>query len=332
MAGWAAPNPSLNQNAYMTHGRTDAAKLRRLYGNGYTIRLGNLQRVIPFMTTVSRAIQEETGFSNYIHAFLTPPGNQGLRHHWDQQMAVIVQTAGTKRWQLWRPPVESPMREYNESWRVWRDSYIPDWEAAGPDMEIDLHAGQSLLLPRGWVHNPHVTDQDEDSVHLTFAIRERTPLWLAEQLVAEAIEDPDFRRIILPGDITGPALVDRLRETRHALREHLNGVDLTRLASAVREAPRPSWSTPPNASSLGPGSSAPPWRTAGVLHLMPFSFPSSKGDVLYPGMGIRIQDTLTHTRIEHMSAVMSTSSASRLVHRVRQENTPWLSASRSSRG
>jgi hypothetical protein len=231
-----APGPSLNQNAYMTHGHTDAARLRKLYGNGFTIRLGNLQRVIPFMTTVSHGIQDETGFSNYVHAFLTPPGNQGLRHHWDQQMAVIVQTAGTKRWQLWRPPVESPMREYNESWRVWRDHYIPEWEAAGPDLEVDLQAGQSLLLPRGWVHSPHVADQDEDSVHLTFAIRERTPLWLAEQLVAGAIEDPEFRRIILPGDITGPALVDRLRETRDALRGHLNELDLKRLASAVREA------------------------------------------------------------------------------------------------
>ncbi|MEU7018194.1 cupin domain-containing protein [Streptomyces sp. NPDC046385] len=94
-------------------------------------------------------IQTETGHSNYVHAFLTPPGHQGLRHHWDQQMAVIVQISGTKRWQLWRPPVEGPMREYNESWRVWQEDYIPKWEAAGPDVEVDLKAGQSLLLPRG---------------------------------------------------------------------------------------------------------------------------------------------------------------------------------------
>lgn len=233
-----APGPSLNQNAYMTHGRTDAAKLRKLYDNGFTIRLGNLQRVIPFMTTVSRGIQDETGFSNYVHAFLTPPGSQGLRHHWDQQMAVVVQTAGIKRWQLWHPPVESPMRDYNESWRVWRDHYIPEWEAVGPDMQVDLQAGQSLVLPRGWVHNPHVVDQDEDSIHLTFAIRERTPLWLAEKLIAEAIEDPEFRRIMLPGDITGPTLVDKLREAREALQGHLSNLDLDRLALAVREAAR----------------------------------------------------------------------------------------------
>jgi hypothetical protein len=62
-----------------------------------TIRLGNLQRVVPFLADTARAIQQETGYSNYLHAFLTPPRSQGLLHHWDQQMAVIVQIEGTKR-------------------------------------------------------------------------------------------------------------------------------------------------------------------------------------------------------------------------------------------
>ncbi|MCY0947159.1 JmjC domain-containing protein [Streptomyces antarcticus] len=231
-----APAPSLNRDTFSTNGRTDAARLRKFYANGYTVRLGNLQRVIPFMASASQAIQQETGYSNYIHAFLTPPGQQGLRHHWDQQMAVIVQVTGVKRWQLWRPPVEAPMRTYNESFRVWRDNYIPDWEAAGPDLQIDLQAGQSLLLPRGWVHNPHVTDTDEHSVHLTFAIRERTTLWLAEKLVESAIEDPEFRRIIRPGDLTDATLASRLQEARGALMKHLDGLDMDSLKAAVREA------------------------------------------------------------------------------------------------
>lgn len=231
-----APGPSLNEKAYTTNGRTDPEKLHSLYDKGFTLRLGNLQRVIPFLAQVSRDIHRETGYSNYIHAFLTPPGSQGLRHHWAQQMAVIAQIAGVKRWQLWRPPVEAPMRKFNESWRVWRENYIPDWEAAGPDLEIDLRAGQSLLLPRGWVHNPRVIDTTAHSVHLTFAIRERTPLWLAEKLVAPAIEDPGFRRVVLPGEINGPALAGRLDETRQALIAYLEGLDLEELARDVREA------------------------------------------------------------------------------------------------
>ncbi|REK89889.1 cupin [Streptomyces inhibens] len=231
-----APSPSLNRDAFMSNGRTDATKLWKLHNSGHTIRLGNLQRVVPYLAHVSQRIQEETGYSNYVHAFLTPPGNQGLRHHWDQQMAVIVQTTGVKRWQLWRPPVDAPMREYNESWRVWRGDYIPTWEAQGPDIEVDLKAGQSLLLPRGWVHNPHVVNSEEPSVHLTFAIRERTPMWLAEKLVAGAIMEREFRRIILPGQLGGTELGRQLSETRAALVKYLEGLDLAHIALAVHRA------------------------------------------------------------------------------------------------
>jgi hypothetical protein len=228
--------PALNPGAFMSNGRTDASKLLRLYRSGYTIRLGNLQRVIPFFASVTRAIQQETGYSNYVHAFLTPAGQQGLLHHWDQQMALIVQVAGAKTWQLWKPVYASPMREYQESFRVWREDFIPTWEAAGPDITIDLKAGQSLLLPRGWVHNPHALDHDEPSAHLTFAIRERTPLWLAEKLIERAIEEPEFRRIIKPRDLDGPALADQLRETRQALVDFLGGLDLEEVSALVRAA------------------------------------------------------------------------------------------------
>ncbi|MFH9244422.1 JmjC domain-containing protein [Streptomyces lydicus] len=231
-----APNPSLNRAAFTSNGRTDPLKLWKLFRNGHTIRMGNLQRVVPYLAGASRTIQEETGYSNYVHAFLTPPGNQGLRHHWDQQMAVIVQVSGIKRWQLWRPPVDAPMREHNESFRVWRDDFVPKWEAAGPDLEVDLKAGHSLLLPRGWVHNPRVGDVGEPSVHLTFALRERTPYWLVEKLVAGAIRERDFRRVIRPGHLGGVELGRQLAETRDALVKYLEGLDLSQAALAVHKA------------------------------------------------------------------------------------------------
>ncbi|MEV1006189.1 cupin domain-containing protein [Streptomyces sp. NPDC049881] len=236
IAAIKAPNPSISQNAFKTNGRTDADKLRTLHDNGFTLRLGNLQRVVPFLAQASRGIQEQTGYSNYIHAFMTPCGGQGLRHHWDQQMAVIVQLQGQKRWQLWRPPVEAPMREYNESFRVWKDDYVERWTAAGPDLDIDLGAGQCMLLPRGWVHNPSVREGAEASVHLTVAIRERTPMWLAEKLTASAIEDPAFRRLLLPNVLLGEELATVSDEVRHMLIAHLQAIDAPAMARLLRAA------------------------------------------------------------------------------------------------
>ncbi|WP_411090772.1 JmjC domain-containing protein [Streptomyces sp. 049-1] len=225
-----------NRAAFLTNGRTDPAKLSGLRDQGYTIRFGNMQRWLPAFHRISRGIQRETGYSNYMHAFLTPGGEQGLLHHWDQQMAVIVQVAGIKTWQLWKPPVEAPMRQYNESFRVWRDEFIPAWEAAGPDVTVELAAGQTLLLPRGWVHNPHALHHKDPSLHLTFAIRERTPLWLAEQLLVQAIEHPEFRRVIKPSELESPALVDQLAKTRQALASFLDTLDMTEVVARVRTA------------------------------------------------------------------------------------------------
>lgn len=228
-----SPHIQLTPLAYSTHGRTDAVRLRKHYDNGFTIRVGNLQRVMPFMAHLTKAIQAETGYSNYAHAFFTPPGQQGLQHHWDQQMAIIVQVAGVKRWELWKPPVDAPMREFNESWRVWRDDWLTSWLETGPDRTVDLEAGQAMLLPRGWVHNPYNAGT-EPSVHLTFAIRERTPYWVAEELLKTAIEDAEFRRIILPGDVTGGGLHATVEDTRKRLIAHLERVDGAAFADTLR--------------------------------------------------------------------------------------------------
>jgi hypothetical protein len=234
--GGNPPRPSVNPIGFKTNGRTDGAKLRRYYEQGFTIRLGNLQRVVPFLNGVSRNIQQETGYSNYLHAFLTPPGGQGLRHHWDQQMAVIVQILGTKTWELWEPKFKDPVRGHLDSTKVWDTRWQEEWIENGPDQVYELRPGQSMILPRGWVHNPHSLNADEPSVHLTFAIRERTPFWLVEQLTAGAIESDQFRSIILPEQIHGEGLTDQMEEVRRHLIRYLEGLDLGERASAIREA------------------------------------------------------------------------------------------------
>ncbi|WP_329560121.1 cupin domain-containing protein [Streptomyces uncialis] len=232
------PRPSINPAGYKTNGRTDGKKLRRYYEQGFTIRLGNLQRVVPFLHAVTHQIQQETGFSNYVHAFLTPPGGQGLRHHWDQQMAIIVQIAGTKTWELWKPKFPDPVRTYAESTRVWDERWRAEWEASGPDHTVDLAPGQSLLLPRGWVHNPHARTASKSSIHLTFAIRERTPLWLAEQLTAGLIEQAEFRALVMPSEIHGAGLAARLEDTRARLIQYLETLNPHEHVTAVRAAAR----------------------------------------------------------------------------------------------
>jgi hypothetical protein len=242
--GMMNAGPGLHPGAFTTYSgpsvpgatapEADPAKMRKLYEQGYTIRIGYLQKFIPYCADLIAAIQRETGFGSYVHAFATPAGHKGLRHHWDQQLGIIVQIEGTKRWPLWKPPLPAPMRAVNESFRVWTPEMQKGWETSEPDLTIDLTPGHALLIPRGWVHTPQALDH-EASLHLTFALRERTNQWLAEQLVARAIQDPAFREIVTPDVLHTARLGERLRAVATMLTGFTDQLDLSHAASEIQD-------------------------------------------------------------------------------------------------
>ncbi len=212
--------------------------LRRVReGAGCTLHLRHLELWHPPAAAVVSALQHETGCTGYLSAFITPPQSQGLQWHWDQALGVIVQLTGTKRWELWQPKVADPMREHlSPLSQVWDPAWVSQWRQAGPDVQFDLTAGDVLVLPRGWVHNPHSRHSATESVHLTFVLRERTPLWVAEQLVAAAIEDRRFRAAIAPAALTGAGMTATIADTRDLLVDYLTGLDPAVLAGRLRRA------------------------------------------------------------------------------------------------
>ena len=215
--------------------RLDPVKLRQWRDRGHTVQMRHLERWLPAIATVTRSIQRQTGCTNYVSAFVTPAGQQGLGHHWDQYLSIVVQLAGTKTWDLWKPKVAEPTRAHLTTVELWQDQWIKEWNDSGPDMSFDLSPHQVLVVPRGWVHNPYNNDTTE-SVHLTFVIKERTPLWIAEHLTATAIDDEAFRRSIPPDDLAPETLAQRVEHTRELLIQHLAALDLQEFARALRAA------------------------------------------------------------------------------------------------
>ncbi|MDT0319529.1 JmjC domain-containing protein [Streptomyces millisiae] len=183
---------------YSRDGAVRAERLRALFDEGFTINLRELQLRMPYLAEMSTRIRDETGYPNHVSAIITPPGERGLAHHWDQFTGIVTQLAGHKRWQLWRPVVEHPTGEYLASPDLWNPELQKRLENSPPDAEFELVPGDTLLLPRGWLHNPFSVGV-ETSLHLTFAVKERTWLWLAQQLLGMAVHDTSFRREMPPG-------------------------------------------------------------------------------------------------------------------------------------
>ncbi|MFG1602807.1 JmjC domain-containing protein [Actinoplanes sp. NPDC049265] len=220
--------------AFTTGGHLDPAKVAMWRDRGYSFQLRNLNRWYPPLHAMCAAIQSETGYGCYVTGFVTPGGAQGLDYHWDQNMGIIYQMAGRKTWQIWKPVVEEPHRDHHASNTHPLADLVDRLKAAGPDMEFDLGPGQVLVLPRGWVHNPHAHGQQEQSVHLTFVVRERTGYWIGEKLASAAIESTDLRRAIAPARFADPAaLAAEIDRARDLLIDWLSTVDNSKLADEL---------------------------------------------------------------------------------------------------
>ncbi|MFI5927341.1 JmjC domain-containing protein [Micromonospora sp. NPDC051543] len=216
--------------------RVAPASVQLLLDQGCTIQLRELNRWFPPLSAVCTGIQAETGCPGYVTAFITPPSKQGLDYHWDQYLGIVVQLQGTKTWELFKPKVDAPYRDHLMSTNLWQDDWVKQWQKDGPYQTVELIPGDILVLPRGWVHNPHSRNAVETSVHLTFVLKERVPLWVAERLVGSAITDARFRAVIPPSGLDPATMPTTVEQTRSLLIDYLSGLNVEEMSRALRRA------------------------------------------------------------------------------------------------
>ena len=100
------------------------------------------------------------------NAYYTPRGSQGFAVHHDTHDVLVLQVAGEKRWLLYEPLLELPLKHQR---------YSPALGEHGePTDDLVLRAGDTLYLPRGWLHQAETSATD--SLHLTIGITAHT--WL----------------------------------------------------------------------------------------------------------------------------------------------------------
>ncbi|MFJ3904235.1 JmjC domain-containing protein [Streptomyces sp. NPDC090025] len=205
--------------------------------DGGTVSVRQLQTIKPSLSVLRREIQRETGCLAHVNAYLTPTGAQGLKYHYDPYVTLIVQLSGRKTWPLHPPFVEHPTLEHGN---FLERGFTPEERRrlahTPPARSFTLRPGDVFWLPRGYVHSPY-TVGDEPSLHLTFALKERTFHWLASEMTREilsqALADPALRAAI-PPDALLRAPEDAVRWTR----EYLIGALLLREADELAELAR----------------------------------------------------------------------------------------------
>lgn len=163
----------------------DAAKVAAQVAAGATLVVEELQTYLPGVARLARRLSAETGAGTYCAAFVTPPGARGVAAHFDVVSVFIRQVFGMKRWLIREPEQRWPIRERALTGL-----------ATEPVFDAELHAGQCLYIPRGYVHAGQTSH--EASVHLSIGLKPATWAAALHRLIDEAAAADDRLRESLP--------------------------------------------------------------------------------------------------------------------------------------
>ena len=148
-----------------------------------------------------RGLEIALGCPVQANAYWTPPAAQGFAVHHDTHDVFVLQVSGHKRWRVYQPVLELPLKDQRWSAAL--------GEPGEPVMDFVLGPGDTLYLPRGWPHEAETSG--EASLHVTVGLHPPTRIDALRAALAACADDVEFRRSLdaageLPGD-----LLDRLR-------------------------------------------------------------------------------------------------------------------------
>jgi Cupin superfamily protein len=167
---------------------------------GATIVLQGLHLTSAAVGAFCRSLEEWLGHPAQANAYYTPRSAQGLPVHHDTHDVFVLQVGGEKRWRVYDPALELPLKNqrYSE-------------ELGDPGEAVEdrvLRPGDTLYLPRGWLHEAMTSDTD--SLHLTIGVNVVTWLDAFKAALEELGDDVRFRRSWQSGD-GADELVEALR-------------------------------------------------------------------------------------------------------------------------
>lgn len=180
-------------------GLVDGRKAVEAFQAGATVVFQGLHRSFPPLVDLIARLELELGHPCQANAYLTPPGSRGFALHADTHDVFVLQTAGSKQWEL-RSSLDSDEVE-----------------------EPLLEPGHVMYLPTGTLHAARA--RETVSLHITIGINQLTWRGLLRRAVADAVaEEPDQH---LPaGYVSDPTVLgDLVADRMTALADRIRRAD-----------------------------------------------------------------------------------------------------------
>lgn len=165
-------------------GAADVPRVVDQWERGATIVLQGLHHTWPALATYCRSLEAILGHPTQVNAYYTPRDSQGLAVHHDTHDVLVLQVAGEKRWLIYEPAFELPLKHQR-----YRTTMGEPGEVV---LDLTLRAGDTLYLPRGWLHE--ALTSASDSLHLTVGVNVYTWVDAFKAALARCERELGFRR------------------------------------------------------------------------------------------------------------------------------------------
>jgi len=149
-----------NMAAVSESGHLNFGYLFTKVSQGYTLVLNDIHRLNPELQRLAQQLSWELGCVCAINAYLTPPGTQALKPHFDSHDIFAVQCEGSKLWFVQSEGTELPTLSTHQP--------VLDDTIKGELSEVLMEPGAVMYLPRGSIH--YAVAQESSSLHLTIGL------------------------------------------------------------------------------------------------------------------------------------------------------------------
>jgi hypothetical protein len=169
--------------------RIDLPRLLARHDAGGSLVVSQFHELHAPLAQLCRGLEKVFLHPVQANIYLTPPGAQGFRVHFDTHDVLVMQVSGAKSWRVWDDiPFPLPSRA-----TPWANKQSP----AGVPHALTLNPGDALYLPRGVMHEAAAQTGDAPSLHITLGFLEASNADMLRELleILEA-ENPALRASI----------------------------------------------------------------------------------------------------------------------------------------
>jgi len=169
-------------NLYVKQGRLVFATLSNLLDQGVSLIFNQLDKHVPALRVLCKDIARDTSEQITAGAIVTSGRGGALKRHYDPEDLIILQIAGTKRWQVFGPAVNNPVQ-----------GVTVELPPQGPPVfDHVLQPGDFLFLPAGQWHQ--CENGSNRSLHVGIFFEPPSGRDMMTMLASQLLSDERFRR------------------------------------------------------------------------------------------------------------------------------------------